>query len=99
MPVAWLPWKYAIAFVVVYFSFRQVASWGVAVGLGLASFPILWWIARRVSDRRADAESRQLPKEGGLRSRVGEIASSLNPVGHQPLPPLRDTPGDESQER
>jgi hypothetical protein len=98
MPNWWLPWKYAVAFAVVYFPVRQVASWGVAVTLAFASFPIVWWAARRVGDRQAEAELRQPSEERGLRSRAEEIVSSLNPVGHRPLPPLHEA-DEEHQER
>jgi hypothetical protein len=92
MAGAWIPWKYAVAFAVVYFSVRQIASDAVAVGLALASFPLVWWVARRVSDQEAEAEFGEKPEGQGLRSRFGKVVSSLNPVGHRPLPPLHDPP-------
>ena len=94
----WLPVKYAVAYIVVYFSVRQVASSEVAAALGFASFPLVWWVARRWGDAQAEAELSALDQgaaAGG--SQFSQIVSRMFSFGHKPLPPLHDPPESKDQ--
>lgn len=39
--------KYVVAFNVVYWPIRQVVSESVAIWVAFASWPLVWWVARR----------------------------------------------------